>query len=156
MSGLQRNKPLTRSAPLGRGTPLAGVTPLQRGTGLQRGRPPRPVSDRRRAANAERRAMITVLTGGERPLCAVWVLLQPEWCAVWADDAHEPLSRGRGGSITDPGNVTFPCRPCHDVLTFRPESEIPWAYQHGLLRHSGLCCQGRDVCERYEEGGEAA
>lgn len=151
-----------RSAPLGRGKPLhrtaglASTTPLQPGGPLRRNARLRPVSDRRRAENAERRAMIAVLTGGERPLCDVWLLIQMEWCARWADDAHEPLSRARGGAITDPGNVLFPCRPCHDVLTFRPESEIPWAYQLGLLKHSALCCHGRAVCSQYELDGEAA
>ncbi len=28
------------------------------------------------------------------------------------------------------------CRPCHDEVTFRPESELGWAYDAGLLRHS--------------------
>lgn len=150
MSGLQRKKPLGRSAG------LASVTPLQRGAPLQRGGPIRPVSDRRRAENRERRAMLDGLYDGERPLCAVWELMQPDWCGRWADDAHEPLTRARLGSITDPGNVTAVCRACHDVITFRPESEIPWAYRLGLLRHSALCCQDRPACSQYAPPEEAA
>ena len=147
---LQRKKPLGRgSTPLARTGRLASVTPLQRAGRI------RPVSGRRQAENAERRAMIAGLTGGERPLCAVWTALRPEWCARWADDAHEPLSRARLGSITDPANVVFVCRACHDLVTFRPESEIGWAFRLGLVRHDRLCCRGRDVCERYAEGGAA-
>jgi hypothetical protein len=145
-----------RSRPLARTVPLQARTPLSRDTGLQRAGRINPVSSKRRAENQERRAMLTGLYGSEQPPCAVWVLLHPEWCTRWADDAHEPLSRARLGSITDPANVIAICRPCHDVLTFRPESEIPWAYRLGLIRHSGLCCQGRKVCARYAEDGEAA
>jgi hypothetical protein len=133
---VKRSKPLGRNVPLGRGAPLASVTQLQRSAPLQRGGPIRPVSDRRRAENRERRAMLDSLYGGEQPLCTVWVLIQPDWCTRWADDAHEPLSRARLGSITDPANVLAVCRACHDVITFRPESEIPWAYELGLLVHS--------------------
>jgi hypothetical protein len=53
-----------------------------------------------------------------------------------ADDLHEPLTRARGGSITDKGNQVPLCRPCHDEITFSPESELQWAYDAGLLVHS--------------------
>lgn len=53
-----------------------------------------------------------------------------------ADDIHEPLTRARGGSIVDPDNQAPLCRPCHDEVTFRPESELGWAYAIGLLVHS--------------------
>ena len=82
----------------------------------------------------------------ERPLCVVYALSQARpgavpdevigRCGRWADDVHEPLTRARGGGIADPGNAVVPCRPCHDEVTFRPESELGWAYQAGLLRHS--------------------
>jgi hypothetical protein len=100
--------------------------------------------------------MIITLTGGEPPLCAVWEAIQPEWCTAWADDAHEPLSRARLGSIVDPANCRFLCRTCHDRITFWPESEIGWAFRLGLIKHSTLCCRGRAVCSRYAEDGEAA
>lgn len=96
----------------------------------------RAVSVKRQRENRERRAMVAAMTGGERPLCAAWLAVQPEWCTRWADDAHEPLSRARLGSITDPANCRFLCRACHDVITFRPESELQWAYDAGLLVHS--------------------
>ena len=124
--------------------------PLKRSKGL------RAVSAKRARENRERRAMVATLSGGERPLCAVWEAIQPEWCTRWADDAHEPLSRARGGSITDPENCAPLCRPCHDVITFRPESEIGWALRLGLIKHSGLCCQGRRVCSGYAQPENAA
>jgi hypothetical protein len=151
-----RKKPLGRSAELARTGPWASVVPLQGYTTLHRYQGIRPVSAKRRAENRERRAMVAALTGGERPLCAAWVALQPEWCTQWADDAHEPLSRARGGSITDPENCALLCRACHDVITFRPESETEWAFRLGLIKHSGLCCEGRRVCAQYAQQGDAA
>jgi hypothetical protein len=89
----------------------------------------RPVSRKRTAANRVRRAMIARLYP-DRPLCAV-----PS-CCQWADDIHEPLTRTRGGSITDEDNQLPLCRGHHDEITFRPESELGWAYELGLLVHS--------------------
>jgi len=37
-----------------------------------------------------------------------------------AVDVHELKSRARGGSITDPANLTTVCRPCHDWITTHP------------------------------------
>lgn len=121
-----------------------------------RGQGLRPVSARRARENRERRTMITRWADGSPPVCVVWAAIRPDWCARWADDAHEQLSRARLGSITDPGNVTLLCRACHDLITFRPESELGWAFRLGLVRHDQLCCEGREVCSRYAEGGDAA
>lgn len=41
-------------------------------------------------------------------------------CGKWAHDAHEFLSRARGGSITDPDNIILLCRPCHTWVTTHP------------------------------------
>jgi hypothetical protein len=142
---VNRHAALTRRVFLARGTSLTARTALQRRAPLN------PVSGKRRAGNRQRRVMLNGLYSGERPLCAVWVLVQPEWCTRWADDAHEPLSRARGGSIVDPENCRAVRRACHDILTFRPESEIGWAFALGLIKHSGLCCQGRPVCSQYAE-----
>lgn len=30
-----------------------------------------------------------------------------------------------------------------------------WAYRLGLLKHDGVCCQGRKVCSQYAEDGAA-
>ena len=51
-------------------------------------------------------------------------------CNGWADDVHEPLTRGRGGSITDPENMILVCRSCHDWIHAHPLS----ASDFGLLR----------------------
>jgi hypothetical protein len=99
------------------------------------------VSEKRAAENRERRAMIARVYP-ERPPCTVSQarigagMAPLPVCTGQADDVHEPLSRARGGSISDEGNATAPCRPCHDVLTFTPESELGWAYDLDLLRHS--------------------
>lgn len=128
MSLSRRTAPLKRTARLQRGgwpekdAGLARTAP-QRSAGL------RPVSAKRRAENRERRRVAGALWP-ERPPCG-----RPG-CGRLADDVHEPLTRARGGSITDPGNMIPLCRPCHDELTFTPESELGWAYELGLLVHS--------------------
>lgn len=126
-------KPMRRGKRLERTAELVRYTPL------------RAVSAARQAENRLRRAMADRLFP-ERPLCAVYVLSQDypgvvpdlviRGCWRWADDLHEPLTRARGGSITDPQNAVPPCRPCHDVLTFWPDSELQWAYELKLLIHS--------------------
>lgn len=130
---------LRRSAELQRGKRL------ERGAELGRRAEIRKVSAKRAAENRDRRAMVAAMFP-EQPLCVVYMLSQDKpglipdgvlsQCGRWADDVHEPLTRARGGSIVDPENAVPPCRPCHDVLTFRPESELVWAYQCGLLVHS--------------------
>jgi hypothetical protein len=87
------------------------------------------MSAKRARENRQRRQMVAALYP-ERPHCARPV------CPRMADDLHEPLTRGRGGSITDPENQVPLCRPCHDEVTFTPESELGWAYDLGILVHS--------------------
>jgi hypothetical protein len=130
---------------LNRRTPLLRGKGLKRGSGLKRRVPLAPVSDKRQAQNRLRRTMVDALFP-ERPLCVVYVLSQEfpgvvpadviSRCRRWADDVHEPLTRARRGSITDPDNAVPPCRSCHDEITFKPESELQWAYGLGLLVHS--------------------
>lgn len=100
----------------------------------------RPVSAKRAAENRERRAVIAGLhPEQEPPLCTVREaraaagLLPLPGCMTWAGDANEILRRSQGGSITDPANINFPCRPCHDVLTFTPRSQLGWALDLGLI-----------------------
>jgi hypothetical protein len=107
------------------------------------------VSTKRQAANRERRAMADRRWPDRRDgtvMCAV------SFCNRPADDLHEILPRGRGGSITDEENTTPTCRQHNGEITTGPD----WAYQEGLIKHDGLCCRGRDVCSQYAEGGEAA
>lgn len=42
-------------------------------------------------------------------------------------DGHELLSRARGGSITDPSNISLVCREDHTFITQNPA----WAEAHG-------------------------
>lgn len=86
-----------------------------------------PVSKKRQQENVERRRMVDELWPDEKPRC-----VRPG-CRRLADDVHEPLTRGRGGSITDPDNAQPLCRFDHDELTF---GEPAWAYELGLLIHS--------------------
>jgi hypothetical protein len=109
----------------GRNVPLARTGGLDRGGALERRSGLRPVSARRARENRQRRKMIRALYP-ERPLCVV------PWCFQWADDGHEPLTRARGGSITDPGNVVPVCRRHNEELTLEPS----WGYELGLLVHS--------------------
>jgi hypothetical protein len=65
-----------------------------------------------------------------------------------ACDVHELVSRGRGGSILDQGNVKSLCRDCHDLITTHPDLAAAegWALSKGALRHLflpddiGYCC----------------
>ena len=91
------------------------------------------VSAKRAVENRARRAMVAALWP-ERPCCRV------PGCPRLADDVHEPLTRARGGSIIDPANAKPLCRSHHDEVTFRPESELGWAYDLGLLVHSWGGC----------------
>lgn len=81
---------------------------------------------RRRAAKLRARHRVVAAVFAEHPKCAV------PWCASYATDPHEPLTRARGGSTTDPANIVPVCRIHHDELHLEPA----WAYELGLLRHS--------------------
>ncbi len=126
---LQRKTELRRGAPMRRAGFSPAASAPERSAPLERQTPIRQVSAKRARQNRDRRAMIQRLWP-ERPPCA-----RPG-CVRSADDVHEPLTRGRGGSITDPDNAVPLCRPCHDEITFTPESQLGWAYDLGLLRHS--------------------
>lgn len=123
--------PLPRPAPPQR---LAGVTIITGGgTVIPFPRKPlRAVSQRRARENRQR----AVMANRRWPDRRDGTVCSRPGCSRWAQDLHEPLSRGRGGGIVDPSNARPLCRTCHDELTFRPESELGWAYEAGLLRHS--------------------
>ena len=127
-----RHTPLVARTPLGRGKPLGrraalqSRAPLEAHTTLSRSKPLPKVSRKRAREIRERRAMLQAKYPGIT-LCEV------PFCNRVADDAHEPLTRARGGSITDPGNVKAVCRPHHDEITFE---EPEWAYDLGFLVHS--------------------
>jgi len=74
-------------------------------------------SQKRARADAQRKKLLAPLREA-----------QP-WCSRCGAtgvglDAHELLSRARGGSITDLANIVLLCRSCHDDVTFR-HHEIP-------------------------------
>ncbi|MEU8378863.1 hypothetical protein [Streptosporangium sp. NPDC048865] len=120
-------RPGPRRTPMPRGTKrLERRTRLTQGGQLARTRL-NPASSKRDKANRDRRTMAAALFPDGPPQCAV-----PD-CSRRADDLHEPLTRGRGGSITDPDNAEPLCRPHHDEVTF---TEPDWAYDLGLLIHS--------------------
>jgi hypothetical protein len=61
------------------------------------------------------------------PKCAV------PWCTETENlTPHEPLTRARGGSLTDPANCVAVCWVHNQELTMEPA----WGYKTGLLRHS--------------------
>jgi hypothetical protein len=82
----------------------------------------KPMSRKRRRENRIRkRNMITAF--GQQPMCQLGpalALFGINVCDGRAMDANEVLLRGRGGSITDPANVTPGCRPCHTWVTEHP------------------------------------
>ena len=117
---------MNRNTPLQRRTSLQARKPLTASTPMRRGNPLPQVSKKRARQIRERRTMLQAKYPGIT-LCEV------PFCNRVADDAHEPLTRARGGSITDPGNVKAVCRPHHDEITFE---EPEWAYDLGFLRHS--------------------
>ena len=128
-----RTKPMARGKGLAR-SPLKTLATLKRSqvkqgaprARLKRGKPLPKVGKKRAAQIRERRAMLQAKYPGIT-LCEV------PFCNRVADDAHEPLTRARGGSITDPENVRAVCRPHHDEITLE---EPGWAYDLGFLRHS--------------------
>ena len=96
----------------------------------------RRVSKKRAAENRKRRGTILAHYGqhprcfGCQPLAELGIVTG---CNGWADDAHEILSRARGGSITDPDNVIPLGRRCHDYVTTHPRE----AEAAGLSRSAG-------------------
>jgi hypothetical protein len=116
-------------------------TALKPGGSLKRSRLSRskrlsPVSVKRQAENRERRAMADLLWPDRREGTVMCGCGRPV-CNRRADDLHETLSRARsGGVITDPSIWVPLSRECHEEITFRPESELGWAYDAGLLIHS--------------------
>ena len=78
---------------------------------LERSGPVKPVSSKR-AKEQRQRSKVLAEVFGATPPCAR--------CGGPADDAHELLSRARGGSITDPTNIVPLCRADHRWITEHP------------------------------------
>jgi hypothetical protein len=96
----------------------------------------RAVSKKRARENRERRRVI-LDHFGRFPRCAGCQPLRElgivTGCNGQADDAHEILSRARGGSITDPANILPLSRECHSFVTQNPAI----AERAGLSRSAG-------------------
>lgn len=71
-----------------------------------------PTSKKRAKLLRERKKLTDAMQANGRPWCVR--------CGAPADDAHELLSRARGGSISDPANCVPICRPCHAYATEHP------------------------------------
>lgn len=93
-------------------SPLVRKTPLKRGTVQLARAALRPRSSKRAAEMVDRRALVARVLSAH-PVC--------ERCdAARSTDVHEPHTRARGGSITDPSNVRAVCRACHDWIHAHP------------------------------------
>jgi hypothetical protein len=129
----RRTEPMKRTE-----FPRPSLTVVRDINSAARQKPIKPVSLKQARQNRERAAMADRLYPDRREgtvMCAV------PWCPRLADDLHEPLTRARGGSITDEDNQTPTCRQHNDELTLEPE----WGYRLGFLKHSW-----------DEDGGDAA
>ena len=86
-------------------------------------KPIRRVSAKRSRENAQRRRVIAEVTS-HRNMCEAGALIatadQKHRCQRIGVDIHEPLTRARGGSITDPENMVVVCRACHDWIHHNP------------------------------------
>jgi hypothetical protein len=91
--------------------------------------PLKTVSGKRARENRQRAAMADRMWPDRREGT---VICEVPWCTLPADDVHEPLTRARGGSITDEKNAKATCRGHNEELTREPQ----WGYQLGFLKHS--------------------
>lgn len=126
MAGLHRKKSLQRKKPLRDHQPNLPGTPLTRTMQLRSSGPLSPMSAKRRSAQLDRRNFVAQFLG-KNPRCMV------RWnggCTGWAVHVHEPLTRARGGSITDPANAVATCWWCHAMIHDHPEE----ATARGWLR----------------------
>lgn len=100
-----------------RSGPLKRTSTMKRSTALS------PMSKKRRKENAARRKVIAQVLETRKACEAGFVVRRVDArhrCAGHPSDIHEPLTRARGGSITDPANMVVVCRPCHDWIHAHP------------------------------------
>lgn len=105
-------------------TPLKSRSQL-RSSSVLRSSPLRKRSAKTTAIYKARRPLVERLLT-ERPVCEF------PGCSRGSVDVHEVLSRGRGGSILDEGNLRCLCRECHIWVTDHPRE----AEEIGLLEKS--------------------
>jgi hypothetical protein len=90
-------------------------------------RTPLKAQSRKRRQLAPKRAAFVAQFLAKNPRCQV------AWdrnCQLAAVHVHEPLTRARGGSITDPANAVATCWWCHSQLHAHPAE----AARRGFLR----------------------
>ncbi len=121
---------------------------MKRSGPLKRKTPLRSVSKKRQKLQGQRRKLVAEQLA-VRPRCEAgelihlyyvdhfgrafaWEKFKTDRCRQHSTDIHEPLTRARGGSITDPANTIAVCRRCHDWIHANPAA----AQDLGLL-HSG-------------------
>lgn len=131
-----------KRSPLARRSPLKPASRLTSKTKITARKRLPPVSDRRRILNDERRDVLLVVRA--RVYCeacpvllAAGILVDPA-CRVphHGRDGHEVWTRGRGGSIVDPSNIMFVCRPAHSWIGDHPAE----------ARRLGLVASAPPVC----------
>jgi len=93
-------------------------SPLKRKSLMKRGaKRVRQVSAKRVAENVVRRKVVERIVKERGLDCEARV---EKVCKGQAVDAHEKLTRGRGGSIIDPTNILLVCRECHTWIDEHP------------------------------------
>lgn len=81
----------------------------------------KPVSKKRQLELNERKEVIKRKYGDiDNVSCEVGYSINNR-CNGYAVDVHEPHTRARGGSITDPDNMVAVCRSCHDWIHSNPK-----------------------------------
>lgn len=111
-------------------------TPMKRSDKPMKRSSIRPVSSKRHAENRERRKVMAEMFGPrESWKCSVSGtmlvvgLMGPCYGPV---NGHEILTRGRGGSITDPSNIILLCDRHNEWASSHPDD----AHRLGLVKHS--------------------
>lgn len=86
-------------------------------TPLKRKKRISPISAARRLENEVRRGVVEELSRKRGHICEAKCARD---CYRISTDAHEKLTRARGGSITDEDNILLVCRPCHEWIHANP------------------------------------
>jgi len=125
-----------KRTPIKRKTPLKASAELKRKTALSttgwrvsKRTPIKQQSAKKKAENNTRRELLRALVDERGEMCQAKV---DNVCTGVAVDAHEVLTRARGGSAVDPENILLVCRACHEWIGAHPKQ----AKLRGLLRSS--------------------
>lgn len=131
------------------------VPPRVTGIGGMRRTRIRPVSDKRRAENIQRREALHAAFG-QYPDCTLCPELRAHGittgCNGKADDADEILRRSAGGSITDVANIRPVGRRCHDWATAHPREMREWGLEGSRYRLCPYCGSTTNLCQSWPRG----